>query len=223
MSYTKRFVCLANARSSSGRCVAGIEIVAGKLAGWIRPISTRISEELSLEERRYEDGSDVEVLDILDVAFVEARPHGCHVENHIINDQVSWSKIGRLPSEQLIERAQTSGPLWLDVNASYVGPSDRLPQGDADRLDHSLKLVHPTKLKIHVVRTVHKRQVRASFAIGDEDYNLLVVDPKTEAQFFRLSDGVYPYEAHALACISLGEPREGYRYKLLAGLINLPR
>jgi hypothetical protein len=86
MGYTKTIVCLANSRKHSGRCVAGIEINDGTLGDWIRPVSDRVSEEVSLEERRYEDGKDTQLLDIVTIEMKRPHPHDCQTENHVIDD-----------------------------------------------------------------------------------------------------------------------------------------
>lgn len=70
----KRIVCLANSRKLSGRCVAGKELSSERASTWIRPISRRPSEELSLNERKYEDGSDPQLLDIIDITLFTANP-----------------------------------------------------------------------------------------------------------------------------------------------------
>ncbi len=71
----KRILCLANSRKLSGRCIAGREIM-NKLPGpWIRPVSGREHQEVSEQERHYQDGSDPMVLDVIDVPLVEPRPH----------------------------------------------------------------------------------------------------------------------------------------------------
>ncbi len=194
MPYKRRIVCLANSRKESGRCVAGLEIVESGLKGWIRPVSGREKGELSLDERRYENGQDVQLLDIIDIRFVEPRPHGCQVENHLIED----------------------------VSSSYGGSNDRIPVVDADYLDHSLKLVQPEALRIWVGKGYRKRQVRAVFQLGKVQYNLGVTDTKIEARYLAMKDGEYDYSAKAVACISLGEPFKEYRYKLVASIVDLP-
>jgi hypothetical protein len=44
------FICLANSRKKSGRCLAGKAIYNGTYSKWIRPISTREHEELKGNE-----------------------------------------------------------------------------------------------------------------------------------------------------------------------------
>lgn len=80
-----KIVCLANSRKLYGRCIAGKE-VGGEHAGrWVRPVSNRLHEEVSENERQYEDGSDPEVLDIIEIPMVSAKPHGYQQENWLLD------------------------------------------------------------------------------------------------------------------------------------------
>jgi len=39
MKYTRTFVCFANSRKHSGRCVAGKEWLSGRPGEWVRVVS----------------------------------------------------------------------------------------------------------------------------------------------------------------------------------------
>jgi len=90
--YTKTIICLANSRKISGRCVAGKETAGGKIGAWIRPVSGRPAGELSEEDRRFENGQDPRLLDVIRIPMVEPRPHGFQTENHLIDEGYYWTK-----------------------------------------------------------------------------------------------------------------------------------
>lgn len=75
MPYAKTIVCLANSRKPpSGRCIAGREIIQGGYGEWVRPVSARPTREISEEERRYENGAQPKVLDVITIQMAEASP-----------------------------------------------------------------------------------------------------------------------------------------------------
>jgi hypothetical protein len=97
MNFVKRIVCLANSRKPpSGRCIAGKQVLEAGYGPWIRPVSARPSAEVSEEERRYENGQDPRLLDIIDVPIIEAAPLLYQTENHIIDAEYYWVKKGQL-------------------------------------------------------------------------------------------------------------------------------
>ncbi len=90
MPVIKRILCLANSRKLSGRCVAGREVLEAAPGPWIRPVSTREKEEVSEDERQYEDGSDPRVLDVIDIPLRHQRPHACQTENWVHDPDYYW-------------------------------------------------------------------------------------------------------------------------------------
>ncbi len=96
MPQVKRFVCLANSRKLHGRCIAGREWRDGRAGGWIRPVSAREHQEVSESERRYQDGSDPKLLDVIDIPVLESQPDAYQTENWLLDSEQRWEKAGKL-------------------------------------------------------------------------------------------------------------------------------
>lgn len=221
MNYTKRIVCLATSRKPGGRCVAGLELAGANLGPWLRPVSARVSEEISLEERRFADGSEPQLLDIIDVPMIEPRPHTCQTENHLIDDQYYWTKTGRFDPARLLSLCEAPNPLWVNGFHSSQGMNDKVPENLSETLPRSLALVEPQELVLIVVPGVNKLQVRGEFRLASVLYNLVVTDLVVEAEFLRRGRGRYPYPGRVVACLSLAEPLHGFRYKLIASIVSV--
>jgi hypothetical protein len=136
----KRILCLANSRKLSGRCVAGREIINKQPGPWIRPVSAREHQEVSWEERHYEDGSDPSVLDIITVPLVEARPHLFQQENWLLDPNFYWRKAGRMDWDGLLDFVEPEGSLWVNGQHTGRGLNDRISVEEAERLRSSLCL-----------------------------------------------------------------------------------
>ncbi len=226
MGYEKVIVCLANSRKPpSGRCVAGKEVVGTGYGAWIRPVSARPSEEISEEERRYEDGKDPKVLDIVQVQMIEPKQSTYQTENHLIDDQYYWEKVGRANWDSVLRALDViDGPLWVNAGSTWHGTNDRIPEEVANSLNSSLCLVRPKKFEILVAREggdfgPARRRVRARFDLNGIQYNLVVTDPVVERQYFELKDGRYSIE-DAVFCISLSGVFREHAHKLVAAMIT---
>src|ERR1700722_15252101 len=89
----KRIICLANSRKMGDRCIAGREFLEdGSIGPWVRPVSARPDEAVSLTEMRYADGSDPRLLDIIDIPFIEWRGKSNQPENWLIDPGYYWQK-----------------------------------------------------------------------------------------------------------------------------------
>lgn len=53
-NFTETMICLANSRKTSGRCIAGKRLTDHL---WLRPVSSRITHEISEYDRRYLENS----------------------------------------------------------------------------------------------------------------------------------------------------------------------
>ena len=229
MSYTKSIVCLANSRKPpSGRCVAGREKIGNRFGAWIRPVSARVTREISEEERRYEDGTDPKVLDVMAIEMDAAQPHDHQQENHVIDDSYYWEKSGTVSWVEIQSAVEDpGGPLWLNGYSSSCGDSDRVPEGVLTTLERSLYLVRPSNLRIVVASeggdfAPPRRRVRAHFHLQGASYCFVVTDPPVEREYLFKGDGETAI-SQALLCLSLGEVFNGYAYKLVASVITPQR
>lgn len=226
MSVTKRILCLANSRKLQGRCVAGRELVNDSPGLWIRPVSDRPSEEVSEEERRYEDGSDPKVLDVIDIRLIGERPKDYQQENWLLDPLSYWVKKSTMSWSDLSDFADERGPLWINERSSYVGLNDRIPLDEARKLTSSLTLVYVEKMELRVFAPGEafgnaKRRVQAKFSFDGADYWHWVTDPIIEREYLARADGTYTLKQCFLT-ISIGEPYQDFCYKLVATVIRRP-
>ena len=225
MAQVKRIVCLANSRKRSGRCIAGKEVLQKGLGAWIRPVSARPSAEVSEEERRYEDGKDPRILDVIDVPVLAAAPVLHQKENYLIDPLCYWEKITTFPRDRLHELLDDPPALWIDSDSTYYGLNDRISLEQASGLRGSMLLIDPDNLNIAVRREGAKfgnprRRVRAEFSVSGVRHVLVVTDPLAERDYLKGADGDFPVTDSYL-CVSLGEVHsDGNCYKLVATIIH---
>lgn len=220
----KRIVCLANSRKLNGRCVAGIEVADGRRLGWIRPVSAREHEEVSEGERRYGNGNEPGLLDVMDVSVLEHRPRDYQQENWLLDPSVNWQRAGRMAWADLPPFADQPEPLWINHDSTYNGMNDRIPIAEAARLRSSLRLILVDRLTLSVCRPGQafgnsKRRVQGRFAFEGEQYHLWITDPQYEDEYLAKADGAYSI-GESFVTVSLGEPHNGYCYKLIAAIIE---
>jgi len=183
-------------------------------------------EEISDQERFYEDGSDPVLLDIIEIRFIEPRPTDFQSENHLIDAGSTWRKVGHVgwkEAEAALDSA--TGSLWINGYARSHGPNDRVPEALAKGLGSSLFLIRPTNLNIAVAVEGARfgnprRRHRARFEFDNAPYRLSVTDPYIADHYPQ--DGDYPIPG-AILCVSLALYDDGFAYKLVAGVLTPER
>jgi hypothetical protein len=224
LAIIKRIVCLANSRKLNGRCIAGKELLGEQPVGWLRPVSAREHEEVSEYERQYSDGSDPQVLDIIKVPLLEARPRGYQQENWLLDPDQYWEKVGRARWTDLARLVDPLEPLWIDGSHTYNGLNDKVPLSQAGEIRSSLRFLHVEKITLSVFKPGEafgnpKRRVQGRFRHGAKEYRLWVTDPRYERTYLAKPDGEYEV-GETFLTISLGEPHNDACYKLIAALIE---
>ena len=155
-------------------------------------------------------------------AHVALRHQG---ENHEIDERYYWESKGALTWNDVSRLLDSPVSLWLPGYSSYSGINNRVPIDKA--AGDSLYLVVVDKLELKVGRKApeyldSKRSVRGRFYYKKTYYMMDVTDPAIERYYLAKSDGDYVIMNPAL-CISLGDPWEGYCYKLIASVLFMER
>jgi len=222
-----RIVCLANSYKHEHRCVAGISLITKR---WVRLVGRQVPGCLTVRETSYGDGRQAALLDVFEAELDEPCGSRAHPEDVFVGEG-AWRPIRRF------DDARDAKFLTGFVNK---GPS--VLQGVGDRIytrkiastpaDKSLELIRPDDLWWWIREDGGKRKNRALFRLGRAHrtrYDLAVTDPAWLDQLNLLPAGIYPHSflhkgdsGRTLLTISLSEPYEGFHYKLVAGVINLP-
>jgi hypothetical protein len=222
-----RIVCLANSYKHDHRCVAGISLISKK---WVRLVGRKVPGCLTLKETCYSDGQQAALLDVFEVELGEKCSSNCHPEDVYVTER-PWRPIRRF-----------DGPSDGRFLAAYVSKTTSVLQGYGDRVytrkiegtpvEKSLELIHPENLWWWIREETGKRKNRAIFRAGNvvrACYDLAVTDPVWLEKMRPLPAGIYPHihfferkPPKTLLTVSLGEPFEGFHYKLVAGVVTLP-
>ncbi len=227
---TKTIICLANSRKMSGRCVAGKALLSNGFGDWIRPVSSRPEKELSAYDRHYDGTAQPEpaLLDVIEIDFLGKDPHPYQPENYLIDDRIYWRLSRKATFAEALRAVDPMQPdLWgLSSYSSYHGQYDRVPIADAPSFNSSLQLIRVDDLRIRVRAEGAnfgniKRNLRGYFTYSGNQYAIMITDPIIEADYLTRPENTYPVGV-ALLCVSLGEPYQGYAYKLIAGVILPP-
>ena len=100
-----------------------------------------------------------------------------------------------------------------------MGQHDRIPLPLTTSLNDSVRLIKVNSLVLSVIQYYSKRRVQGKFRYNGTEYHLWVTDPLYERRYLKKPDGEYDISDCYLT-ISLGEPYEGYVYKLIAAVIE---
>jgi len=217
------FICLANSRKYTQRCIAGIELARSSRKGykyqlvkqddnpvWIRPVSGRGHGEVSSELMDH-----INLLDVVEINVTAAIPQGYQSEN-VLFDNRRLEVIDRIDErEELIDKL-----LAVEEGSVLFGNRGRAVHIDhIKQLDYSLVLIKPTGIQVfETTSSAGNPQVRARFVYGTTSYDLPITDIDF-IQKFNQNHDILQGCTHIYFTVSLGIEFNEYHYKLLAGII----
>lgn len=235
-------VVLAKSYKPGGRCIAGklVEYTAEnkvKIGAWVRPVGNDETGHAALtnEIYSYEDGTEVKVLDIVEVPVTRHFPIDGQPENYVIDDSKKWKRISSLSAESIPKIVENAESVWNDPRAeSHIVTAEYDERG---LITQSLYLVQPSNLLITLSNEFneyeqsYKKKIVASFSYSGVNYeNISVTCPSAR----RILTNQYPNEDQDpivlplrkgddyVLCMSLS-PRFGtdeHHYKLVATVFD---
>lgn len=210
-----RILVLANSIKKGGHCIAGKYGKSLDSFTWIRPIADRANDALLPNECRCTDGGQPQVLDWVKIPLL--RPSGVppQSENWVIDPSSRWERDGKAPSQLIGLMRDPPEALWIDGFSSSGGINDRVPDSLAGAVPASLRLISVQDFQIRV--TGHK--VRGLFEHSGSTYILSVTDPIYQHHYRARGEGIHSL-GNVFLTVSLGEDFGGYRYKLVAAIIE---
>lgn len=222
--HSKQIVCLAASRKYGGYCIAGKEWSDGQVGPWLRPVSKSEYGELSPHEIRLADGHHPQCLDVITIETQGAQRHPYQRENVLIAEARPWIWQRKLPNAALPSLVDDVDRLWRPGFHSANGVNDRVPEEIVmTTKEPSLYLIRPGGFALIVSADPDgRKKVRARFTYRDASYLLSVTDPAIEQPYLGKDHGEYPLTHKDLyLTVSLGEPFNGYCYKLVAAVITM--
>lgn len=217
----REIVCLANSRKYGGYCFAGKEIQGDAPGPWVRPVGEGELGELAFAQMTLKDGGIPRVLDRVCLHLGPSMPKDYQTENCRVQP-VPWRRTGRFPLQGLSLFCDQPESLWANGWDSFSGRNDRIPIDMAKAsISGSLVLIRPEQLSLIVEEGSDLlKQVRADFGYRGVPYRLMVTDPEVEKRVIVRPPGAYPVTgAEVFLTVSLGEPYQGFCYKLVAALV----
>lgn len=235
-------VVLAKSYKPGGRCIAGrlVEYTGEKTVNvgrWVRPVANDNTGHGALTDQMYlyEDGTEVRVLDIVEIPILRHFPIAGQPENYVIDDSKRWKKISSLRAGSIPNISENIADVWNDPNAeSHIVTANYDQNG---LISQSLCLVKPGNLLITLSNEFndyeqrYKKKIVASFSYLGVNYeNISVTCPSTR----RILTNQYPNEGQEavtmplkkgddyVLCMSLS-PRFGsdeHHYKLVATVFD---
>ena len=211
----KEIIVLAKSSKGGGFCIAGVDVDNGK---WIRPISLNIGNEGSvpLLDITYEDGSEVQIFDKVQIKLLSPKPTTAQPENYVYDASVKWKKTGESSLEEVINFRG-----YDRTDKVFYNGEKEVSKNEIDGRP-SLLLLNIRNSYIFI-KTFNdgNRKVQLNFEFNNREYKYFKIsDIVIKGELSAEQDGAYRREDTLPAVFSLTDKFAGTEkyYKMVAQL-----
>lgn len=213
------FVCLANSKKYSERCIAGIIVIkskkgynlkkneVGKLQ-WIRPVSDAINGQVATELVK-----DIALFDIVEIDTLKKVPHGYQSEN-VLFDKKSIRLIRSIEvNKKSLDRMTENEQPVLFGNAKRSVSLEEI-----EEVNCSISFIKVENPHFYIKAPYFDRQLRVEFTFNDYVYDLAVTDLDFYEKF-EADNNILATAEDIYFSISLGVAYRERHYKIVAGVL----
>ncbi|HHU6265284.1 TPA: dual OB domain-containing protein [Klebsiella pneumoniae] len=171
----------------------------------------------------FHHGNAIKPLDFFQATTINHAPQGHQTENHIIDENVSFTVNGHCAANDLDDYVDTPATLWGTGTSSNYGVNDKIIIGQSV-VNNSLYLIKPDDTVIVQMQNEYGTdKLRIRFTYNSNEYLLTTTDMGIQNYFRdennRLNDGEEEeLDGVSYLTISLAEPLNGNLYKVVAGV-----
>ncbi|MBU7006763.1 dual OB domain-containing protein [Phosphitispora fastidiosa] len=219
----KEIIILATSVKYRNYCIAGIDKATGE---WVRIISDddSIENAVRMEDMCYADGSVPKVFDVVRIKCKGHRPNFYQPENFLLDDTCYWQKVDRASISDVIKVHPPEDKPYIFYNHTKRIHKDDLEQICKVASDnHSLILISPKNVIVHVNEFPERKTVTISFDYNDCTYKWIpTTDTDFKKRYLELEPFHYRVKERVFLVLSLGvcDPKDGCHYKLVATVLE---
>lgn len=216
-----RIILLTKSKKYHNYCVAGIQQETGK---WVRLVSedSSIHNAVIAQDMIYNDNTEAQILDIVDVKIKKYDPNYYQIENYTYDCEKFWKKVGQATIKDVLRIIKQNNDCYI-----FHDDQKKLSQKFVQSLNkssiYSLKLIVPDKVKIQAKRwnINGPLKITASFNYNNKEYKYLsITDEKFNSKFNKEGNWTFNSVAFVLSLADLYD-EDKCHYKLVASVIDM--
>jgi len=207
----RQIIILTKSDKRAGYCFAGVDRNTGE---WIRVVSSNNATENAVPHNDLitDDGTIVDIYDIVEIDFIRPVPTQIQPENHLYNEMIQWRKIG---VSNLREVISIHG--YDDTRYVFGNEENRLESGEAYCAEGSLLLLRVETSCYNVKSFPERTVLQLNFVYKGTQYSFFkVTDRELKNRYMNVDDGWYPTGTNTFVFSLTDRHVDGRYYKVVA-------